>query len=181
MPISLPSTETAPARLLALKGNCGPLAAWCALRAYGRRVAADQIIEACSHTQEHGVFTIALATALHSHGLHVTFHSEADPAPHAIERQHYQRAELNGILVQPPLSVDDLLARLDRGHLPIVFYDTPSGEGHFSPLLGESKGQLLLPHSEGEVMTRPVFERAWSAPDILRQSVVVNGRRADAV
>lgn len=177
---AVPGIEEAPRRLRNLEGNCGPLAAWCALRVYNRRVSAEHIIQSCAHTHKYGVFTIAMATALHRHGLQVSFHTRPDANLKPVERRHYAIARAQGLAIRQPVSIDDLLASFDSGHLPIVFYDTPSGEGHFSPLVGEEGGSLLLPYSGNGRMSRSEFEAAWDAEEILRQAVVVHGRRGNA-
>ena len=123
------------------------------------------------------MFTIALATALREHGLDVTFHSDPDPDMKPQERRFYQRARALRIPLLPPVSVRELLAHTDAGCVPIVFHDTPSGQGHFSPLVGERRGRLMLPHSDGGGMSRRQFARRWSAPEICRQCVIVRGVR----
>jgi len=180
MRISVPPLEAAPRRLLALREHCGPLAVWCALRVFRRRASSEQIIRATAHTENEGVFTIAMATALHQHGLQVSFHSEPDPAPKPTERSHYRIARHEGIPIGEPLSVETMLEFAERGLMPIVLYDTPSGDAHFSPLVGEEGGKLLLPYSEKGLMSRAEFETARSAEEVLCQSVVVYGRRANA-
>jgi hypothetical protein len=105
MPLtSLPAPHHAPARLLALEGPCGLLAAWCVLRHFGRRTSAERLIEACGYTRRYGVFTIGLATALREHGLDVSFHSAPDSDMKPLERRLYHRAHVLQIPVLAPVS-----------------------------------------------------------------------------
>lgn len=177
MNIALPPFNAAPAKLLAVDGHCGLLAAWCVIRHYQRRTSADRLIQACGYTRRYGVFTIGLATALWEHGLDVLFHSDPDPDMKPQERRFYLRARTLQIPLLPATSVTALLAHVEAGHVPIVFHDTPSEQGHFSPLLGERRGRLSLPHSDGGGMSRRQFTRWWSAPEICRQCVIVRGVR----
>jgi hypothetical protein len=133
-------------------------------------------MRACGYTPRYGVFTIALATALREHGLEITFHSDSDPDMKPLERRFYRRAQNLQIRVLPPVTLPELLGHAAAGCVPIVFYDTPSGEAHFSPLLGEERGRLILPMSDGGSMTKQQFLRYWSGPEILGQCVIVRGR-----
>ena len=177
MPASFPNLFDAPAKLWAVDGNCGLLAAWCVIKHYRRRTSADRLIRACGHTRRYGVFTIALATALREHGLDVTFHSQPDSDVKPLEQKFYRRAQDLQIPVLHPVSLPELLLHTSAGHVPIVFFDTPSGQGHFSPLLGERRGRLILPHSNSGDMSRKVFSTYWNAREVLRQCVIIKGPR----
>ena len=156
MTAAFPTLYDAPAKLWAVDGHCGLLAAWCVIRHFRRRTSADRLIQQCGYTRRHGVFTIALATALNEHGLDVTFHTEPDLDMNPLERRFYQSARVLRIPVLPPISVRELLAHTAAGRVPIVFHNTPTGQGHFSPLLGERCGRLILPHSESGGMSRRI-------------------------
>jgi len=160
-------------KLLAIDGHCGLLAAWCVLRYFRRRTSADRLIRTCGYTRRYGVFTIGLATALRDHDLEVIFHTEPDSDMKPQEKRFYQKAGALQIPILPPITVRALLANTVAGHVAIVFHNTQSGQGHFSPLLGERRGRLILPHSDGGSMTRSEFTKHWSAPEILRQCVIV--------
>jgi hypothetical protein len=165
----------APLRLQAIEGNCGLLAAWIVLRHFGLRTSCTSLIGSCCHTRRYGVFTIALASALQERGLRVTFHSDPDPDIKPLERRFYRKARRLGISVLPSQSLSALLRHVRAGRVVIVFYDTPEGQGHFSTLLGERHGELVLPHADSGRMPRAAFLRAWRAPGIARQCIVVDG------
>lgn len=172
----LPSAFEAPFRLWEVDGNCGLLVAWVACRHFGVRVSSSTLIKACGHSRRYGVFTIALATALQERGLDVTFHSDPDPDIISVERRFYGKARRLGIPLRSSQPLRILLKHVQDGHLVIVFYQIPGGHAHFSALLGERRGRLLLPQSGSGGMPRDLFLRAWRAPGILRQSLVVTGR-----
>lgn len=174
--MSIPDWPQAPPALLALDGHCGLLAAWQVLRHFSRRVPASRIVPACGYTKRYGVFTIGLAAGLADLGLDVAFHSEPDPRVRAPERSCYSRARALGIPIEGALSLDQLLLTRRRRAVPIVFYDTPSGEGHFSPLIGERHGRLQLPLDDDRTVRRDDFLRRWVGPDVLRQAIIVTRR-----
>jgi hypothetical protein len=176
--MTLLSQCDAPEGLWSYGGNCGLLAAWVAIKHYHRRTCSYRLTRMCGYTKRHGVFTIGLAVALREHGLDVQFHSDPDPDMKPIEGRFYSKARGLKIPILPAVSLGTLLQHIEGGHLPIVFFDTPEGDGHFSPLVGQKRGALLLPHVESGRMSRRTFLRRWSAPAILRQCVVVTGRTA---
>jgi hypothetical protein len=171
--MTLPSVHEAPIRLWSVEGNCGLLVAWVVLRHFGLRTSCTSLIRSCGHTRRYGVFTIALASALQERGLHVTFHSDPDPDIKPTERRFYGKAKRLGIPVLSGQSLNALLQHVRKRRVVIVFYDTPEGEGHFSALLGERRGHLILPQSDSGHMPRGTFLRAWRAPGIARQCIVV--------
>jgi hypothetical protein len=181
MPTAFPSPYDAPAKLLAVDGHCGLLAAWCVIRYYHRRTSTDQLIRMCGYTRRYGVSTVGLAVALSEHGLDVTFHTEPDLAMKGLERRFYQRARDLQIPVLPPVSLRELVAHTAAGHIPIVLHETTRGQAHFSPLLGQRRGRLLLPHSDGGSMSRGQFIKRWRAPEILQQCVIVKGPSSQRV
>jgi hypothetical protein len=128
----------------------------------------------CGHTKRHGVFTIGLASGLRRLGLQVSFHSQPDPAIGSFEGRLYARARHLGIRTEPSRSLKFLLQQRRRGRVPIVFYNTPSGLGHFSPLLGVRGPALRLPLAPGGLMAKHEFLVRWNEPEILRQAVVVS-------
>ena len=177
MVVKLPHCDQAPLGLAMLDGNCGVLAAWGALKHFRRRTSADRLIRACGWTRRHGVFTIALATALHEHGLGVSVHSDRDPNPKPLERRYYRKARRLKIPLLPAIPISSLAAHVRAGRLPILFHDTPSGQGHFSPLTRQHRGILTLPYSEGGRMRSTQLARMWNAEGIFRQCVLVHCRR----
>jgi hypothetical protein len=171
--MTLPSTFDAPIRLWAIEGNCGLLVAWVVFRHFGLRTSRASLVRACGYTRRYGVFTIALASAFQERGLRVTFHSDPDPDIKPTERRFYGKAKRLGIPVRRRQSLPALLRHVREGRVVIVFYDTPECEGHFSALLGERRGQLILPQSNSGRMSRKTFLRAWRAPGIARQCIIV--------
>ena len=175
---SLPSLWDAPSALLGFDGHCGLLTAWVALRHFRRRTSADRLVRACGYVRRRGVFSVALASALHGHGLDVTFYSDPDPAMQPAERRYYARVRRLGILVQPAAPLKVLLAHVAAGRIPIVLYHRPDGEIHFSILTGAAGGRVQF-HDDTE-LTRRCFEHGWNTPDTLRQSVVVGANSQKA-
>ena len=174
---TFPTLADAPWSLWKDPGNCGLVTAWAVLRHFRRRVDSRRLAAECRWSETDGTFLIALAVALHGHGLDVVFHTDPDPAPHRIERACYLRAAKLGIPVRPALGLEDVLCRLPRGWLPVVLYDTAQGNGHVSPLLGRAGRSLQLPFDdEGQLSTR-TFLRRWRAPGVLRQCILA--RRPD--
>jgi hypothetical protein len=129
-------------------------------------------MKTCRYTKRHGVFTVSLATCLKEHGLQVSFHSDPDNDICEFERRGYVHAHRLGIQVEPALEVSVLIRELKRGNVPIVFYNTSSNHGHFSPLLALRRGVLRLPLAENGKMHLSEFLDRWSAPEILRQSII---------
>jgi hypothetical protein len=168
----LPCYSDAPLALLETGGNCGLLSAWGVLRHFRKRTNSAKLIKRCGYTRRYGVFTIGLACALAEAGLRVSFHTQLDPDPKPLERRLYRRAHRLGIPILPAADILTLVAASRRGELPIVFYDTKDGVGHFSPLIGARGRKLLLPYGEDGGLRVNEFERAWSAPGICRQAVV---------
>ena len=154
-------------------GHCGLLAAWMVLVARAKPFLAPELIRACRHTKRHGVFTVSLAAALSEYGLTVQFHSDPDPEIGGFERRCYARARRVGIVAQPALAVEQLLDLRRRGCVPVVLFNTDSDLGHFSPLIGETDGTLLLPLADRGNMSIDEFLIRWSAPGICRQCVIV--------
>lgn len=172
MPASqFPSYYEAPAALLALDGNCGPLSVWLLLRHFRKRTSSERIIRLCRYTKRHGTFTIALAVALREHGLKVSFHTEEDPTPMPVERRLYRTAERSGVVMGKALQVDELVPRIRQGEVAVVCFNTAAGDGHFSPLIGIKRRHLVLPYTERGEMDVEEFERRWTAPGICRQCV----------
>ena len=167
----MPSLWSAPATLLGLDGHCGLLTAWVALRHFHRRTSSAKLVRACGYSCEDGIFSVALACALHDHGLEVTFYTDPDLAMQPAEQPFYSRASSLGILVQPAAALDVLIAQVAAGRLPIVLYYTPEGGTHFSILTGSSPDAVQF-HDEGE-LSRQTFEQGWNTPDTLRQTVIV--------
>ncbi len=175
---TFPSPWDAPEKLLGMEGHCALITAWCVLTHYRRRTSANRLIRVCGHTRPHGVFPVGLAVALMQHGLDVTFHTEPDPNIEPLELRFYQRAEALRLPVLPPVTVGELLAHTATGHIPIVHFDTASGEAHTTPLLGERRGRLVLSLWDQGSLSKSQFTKSWTAPKILRQCIIVRGRSA---
>jgi hypothetical protein len=171
--MKFPDWREAPKELLAIDGHCGLLAAWSVLRHFGVPAEVPRLVQGCLYTKRWGVFAISLATCLKVHGLQVSFHSDPDDDIGWWERRGYADARRVGLQMGPALDVQALLRERKRGNVPIVIYSTPFDSGHFSPLLSMRRGVLCLPLADGETMHSSEFLTRWSAPGILRQSVVV--------
>ena len=171
--MKFPEWWEVPEELIAMDGHCGIIAAWSVLRYFGVPTDAPKLVRACRHTKRHGVFTISLATCLKEYGLQVSFHSDPDNDIGGWERRGYAHARRLGLQMGPALDLPTLLLERKRGRLPIVLYNTPSGNGHFSPVLSIRRGVLCLPLADGGKMPSDEFLARWSAPRILRQSVIV--------
>ena len=169
-----PKYEDAPLPLMQLDGNCGPVTVWAILKYFRKRVSSKTIVTACRHTKKHGTFTIAMALALREFGRRVIFYTEPDPAPQLIEKRCYKLAQEAGIPINNAIAIKSLCAAIRRDCLPIVFYDTVSGMGHFSPLIGFQGNKLLLPFDENQEITITDFNQRWNAPGIYRQCLVVS-------
>ena len=131
------------------------------------------LVKACRYTKKHGVFAIALAVALHERGLRVTFHTDPDPEPKRIERTCYARASALGLPVKPAIRLADLLKSVRPDQIAVVLYNSSRAEGHFSPLLGRRLDRLALPYDDDGGLDPRTFSRRWSAPEVLRQCVLV--------
>lgn len=171
--MKFPNWWEAPDELFKIDGHCGLVAAWAVLRYFRKRTSVPNLVEACRYTKRHGVFTVSLAAALKAHGLSVSFHSQRDAHIGGFERRCYGYARRLGIVAQSQLDLSEVLQRRKDGKIPIVLFNTPENNGHFSPLLGSRKGRLILPLADGGKMPESTFIARWSAPDILRQCVIV--------
>ena len=108
------------------------------------------------------------------HGLTVSFFSEPDPKPNAIEKRYYRIAEEIGVDVKSSISLESLLAQVSARNIAVVLYNTPEGNGHLTPLLGVDGNNLILPFSDEGSMPKQEFLARWSEPEIYRQSLVVS-------
>jgi hypothetical protein len=162
-----PSIESVPEELRRLDGACGPISVWLVLSRHGISAKPDDILRLCRYNEERGTFIVCMAEALQSCGLHISFHSDPDPTPHADEVTAYRK-----VSVAPPKSVARLLESVRAGASVIVSYVALGGEGHFSPLAGAHANKLLLPYSLSGYILRSEFLKRWRAPGIFRQTIV---------
>lgn len=167
-----PDWSDAPAELIQLDGNCGPLAAWVVLRHLRVRTSSKALIRSLRFSRKWRVFTIGIAVALAEHGLDVEFCSDPDPDIQPLERRLYARARRLGIAVRPALDVRELGAAIREGGLAVVFYRSVEGGGHLSPVAGFAGGRIELPHDSEGGLSIGRFRRAWSGPDYPRQVVI---------
>jgi hypothetical protein len=156
-----------PEQLASLAGPCGPISVWLVLARHGIAAEPDDIIKRCRYTDNVGSFAVCLAETLQHFGLPVRFHSDPDPAPHALELEAYRR-----VSVAPAVSLSSLIERVRSGASVIVSYLAPGGDGHFSPLEGTRANKLLLAYSVSGQMLRSEFGKRWRADGILRQAIV---------
>ena len=170
--MKFPDWREAPEELLEMDGHCGLLAAWSVLQYFGEFRAVEKLVKRCRHTKRHGVFTVSLATCLLEHGIPASFHSDPDTDIGEFERRGYVHARRLGLKMGPALDVPALLRERRRGRVPIVFFNTSSDVGHFSPLLSLRRGVLRLPLAEGGTMQASEFLARWTDPGILRQAVI---------
>jgi len=171
--MKFPDWWEAPDELFRIDGHCGLVAAWVVLRHFGKRVSVPKLVESCRYTKRHGVFAVSLAAALKTYGLSVSFHSEPDTNISGFERRCYVYARRLGIVAQAPLDLSQVLRQRKGGDIPIVLFNTPANDGHFSPLLGSRNGTLRLPLADGGKMAECTFIARWPDPDTLRQCVIV--------
>jgi hypothetical protein len=171
--MNFPNWRNAPEELLEIDGHCGLLAAWSVLEHFGKQTEVRRLAKACRHTRRYGIFTVCLASCLKEHGLQVSFNSDPDSEIGELERRGYARARRLGVPIGPALDLPILLRERQRGRLPIVFFNSSSDVGHFSPLLGLRRGVLRLPLADDGTVPVSEFLARWSDPGILRQSIVV--------
>jgi hypothetical protein len=171
---NFPKCGDAPLSLLLLDGNCGPVTVWATLRYFRKRASSDKIIKACRYTKKHGTFAIAMALALREFGLAVAFYTETDPNPHPIEKRCYRLAARAGVSINQAIDLQLVCSQISRQRLPIVLYDTPEGDGHFSPLLGQIGRKLILPFDCEHAIAVKDFRERWNAPGIFRQCLIVS-------
>ena len=169
-----PCESDAPLKVLQLEGGCGVIAAWSVMKHFHKRVSSQQLIELCRYTESDGVFTIAMAVALHQLGLSVAFHTDVDLSPKPVELECYKIFESLGQSVLPGVELSSLIEKIDAEHIAIVLYKEDDDGGHFSPLLGAKGEKLLLPYSISEGLTKPSFIKRWDDPEICRQCVIVS-------
>jgi hypothetical protein len=167
-----PKPEEAPRTLQILQNSCGPHVLWCVLKFLGVRASGAGVVKCCKHTRA-GTFPICLAVAARTYGLEVRFHTERDPAIQSDEARCYRKAAALGIPILPPLSLNELLATIRQGFIPIVFYQETDGEGHFSPILWLARGRLLMPYANTPGMSPAQFVPRWRAPGFCRQCILV--------
>ena len=173
MTVSFPTFYETPLKLILMEANCGLVTAWSILKFFRKRTSSAKLIELCHHNRN-GVHTIALAVALRRHGLKVSFFSEPDSKPDTIEKRCFRVAKKIGIDVEPAINLDSLLAKLDSRSLAVVFYKTPEGSGHLTPLLGIDGENLILPVSDEGFMSKQEFLIRWSEPEMFRQCLIVS-------
>jgi hypothetical protein len=173
--MSFPALHAIPHELFAVEGNCGPIAAWMALRHFRKRVAVGRLIKLCRHTKKYGTFTVSIAVALRQCGLSPVFHTEEDSQMTRIEIASYRAASALNIPILPPPSFDQLRLLVQLGAFVIVVLDAEDGQGHFSPVTSISDQEIVFPYGNEERLPLPTFFTRWSAPGVLRQAVVVHG------
>jgi len=171
--VNFPNWWDAPEKLLRTDGHCGLIAAWAVLRYFGKPTSVHRLIADCRYTKRHGVFTVALAAALKKNGLSVSFHSVPDENVGGFERRCYAYARHLGISAEPPIGLSTLLRECRKGRVPILFFNTPEDNGHFSPLLGKRREMLQLPLTDRGEMSKREFLVRWSEPEILMQCIIV--------
>jgi hypothetical protein len=108
------------------------------------------------------------AAGLKELGLQVSFPTEPDADICSFDMGGYHRLKRLGVQVENAIDLSDLLTLSRRRQIPIVLYDTPSESGHFSIILGTSRGMLRL--AEGKLLPREELIAAWTAPRILRHA-----------
>jgi hypothetical protein len=77
-----------------------------------------------------------------------------------------------GLGLKRAISIGEVLRTTNLKRIPVVFFETDQGNGHFSPLLGERSGNLLLPYSDTGYMPRAKFVRRWKSSGILRPCLI---------
>jgi hypothetical protein len=172
---TFPAEGHAPLALRFRDELCGPLAAWQVLAYFGYSSIAPEILAASRFDPQVGTHSIGLAVVLAQSGLRVEFFSDPDPEPTPVERGLYAQAKALGIEAQVSLPIAALLERITAETIAIVFYqaDPAAPYGHFSPLLGATGDDLILPN-ELETMSSAQLEAARTQPGILRQCILAS-------
>jgi hypothetical protein len=167
-------------RLWQDEGNLGLLSACGVAMQFGLRPEPKSMRIDSGYSLELGVFTAGIARALHRLELDVTLFGDDDSTSRPEEAALLTELLEAGASVQPAVSIDHLASLARNRYVPILFYNSDSDLGTFSPFAGlDRKDRLKLPYdADGNTrMARDVFMEKWTSPGIFRQCVLVGPSR----
>lgn len=165
-----------PEDLQNLEANSGIFAIWMIFHHYGIDLHIPDLVQLCRHDPEMGTSTIALAVALRTLGLDVTFFSEYDADKQPVEVEFYQKAqEIKLPVYESPLSYAEIQKKAGEGRFVIVFYDTLDGVGNHSLIYSIDEQEISF-FDSFESMPKEVFEQQRQADGICQQVIVIDDR-----
>ena len=165
-----------PEDLQNLEANSGIFSIWMIFHHYGIDLHIPDLVQLCRYDPEMGTSTIALAVALRTLGLDVTFFSEYDADKQPVELEFYQQAHrLNIPVIEQPLSYAEIQENVEAGRFVIVFYDTLEGVGNHSLIYEIDENEISF-FDSFESMPKEVFEQQRRVAGICQQAIVVDDR-----
>lgn len=165
-----------PADLQDLEANSGIFALWMIFHHYGIDLHVPDLVQLTAHDAEMGTSTIALAVALQTLGLDVTFYTDHDPEKQPLEIEYYQKAaKMNIHVVEQPLSYSEIQHQIENGRFVIVFYDTLDGVGNHS-LIYDIDDQQISFFDSFDSMSKEIFEQQRQVEGICQQVIVIDDR-----
>ncbi len=165
-----------PEDLQNLEANSGIFSIWMIFHHYGIDLHIPDLVQLCRHDPEMGTSTIALAVALRTLGLDVTFFSEYDADKQPVELEFYQQAHrLNIPVIEQPLSYAEIQENVEAGRFVIVFYDTLEGVGNHSLIYEIDENEISF-FDSFESMPKEVFEQQRRVDGICQQVIVIDDR-----
>ncbi|MFI9457479.1 peptidase C39 [Acinetobacter lwoffii] len=165
-----------PEDLQNLEANSGIFSIWMIFHHYGIDLHIPDLVQLCRHDPEMGTSTIALAVALRTLGLDVTFFSEYDADKQPVELEFYQQAHrLNIPVIEQPLSYAEIQENVEAGCFVIVFYDTLEGVGNHSLVYAIDENEISF-FDSFEAMPAHVFEQQRRVDGICQQAIVIDDR-----
>ncbi|WP_216936825.1 MULTISPECIES: peptidase C39 [unclassified Acinetobacter] len=165
-----------PQDLLSLEANSGIYAIWMIFHHYGIDLHIPDLVQLTRHDDEMGTSTIALAVALKTLGLDVTFFTAYDADKQPIEVEFYQQAEKLNIPVQERvIPYAEIQQQIEAGRFVIVFYDTLEGVGNHSLIYAMDEHEISF-FDSFDAMPADVFEQQRQADGICQQVIVIDDR-----
>ncbi|MFX1823913.1 peptidase C39 [Acinetobacter sp. AS5] len=165
-----------PEDLQNLEANSGIFSIWMIFHHYGIDLHIPDLVQLCRYDPEMGTSTIALAVALRTLGLDVTFFSEYDADKQPVELEFYQQAyRLNIPVIEQPLSYAEIQENVEAGRFVIVFYDTLEGVGNHSLIYEIDENEISF-FDSFESMPKEVFEQQRRVDGICQQVIVIDDR-----
>lgn len=165
-----------PEDLLNLPANAGVFAIWMLFHHYAIDLNTADLAKLAQHDHEAGCCSIALAVAIEQLGLAVTFHTDPDPEPRAVEILAYRQAAERKIAIEPALSYAQLQELYQQGYFLIVYYDNADGVGHHSLVYAIDHEEISF-FDCFEAMPATDFEHQRQVDGICRQVIVIDDRK----
>ena len=165
-----------PEDLQNLDANGGIFAIWMIFHHYGIDLNIPDLTQLCRHDSEMGISSIALAVALQTLGLDVTFFTAYDADKQPIELEFYQQAEkLNIPVLEQVISYAEIQQQIEAGRFVIVFYDTLEGIGNHSLVYAMDEHEISF-FDSFDAMPAQIFEQQRQADGICQQVIVIDDR-----